>query len=134
MTYDNAIIINGEVYVLDDGFDESNDCEGCALRDKCCGGFDLICSTLFDAGQGKHFIKADMPEPVFWHKGENPPSDDRPVIGYWTDYPEEGWTEPLYYSNGEWYNADENDWASQRKGGPDFWIDRPQYDKDEHEE
>jgi hypothetical protein len=131
MKIDNAIIINGEVYMLDEGFDEANDCEQCALTDRCKGMSIVLCNELHDAGKGVHYVKAEMPEPVFWHKGENPPSDDRPVIGYWTEYPEEAWTEPLYYSNGEWYNADENNWASPRKGGPDYWIDRPQYDKDE---
>lgn len=131
---DNAIIINGEVYVLDDNFDEGNDCENCALREMCCGGFDLICTTLFDAGQGSHFIKAEMPEPVFWHKGENPPSDDRLVVGYWKGKPEEGWVESLYYADGQWHCGSEFNWATSVKNTPDFWIDRPQYDKDDNEE
>ena len=132
MTYDNAIIINGEVFVPDDQFDEGNDCENCALKERCCGGTEQICAMIHDAGMGVHYVKAEMPEPVFWHKGENPPSDDRPVIGFWIEDPEEGWTEPLYYSNGQWYNANVEDWASPRKGkAPDFWIDKPQYEKDE---
>jgi len=128
MTYDNAIIINGEVYVLDEGFGK-NDCEQCALADRCDSMSIVLCLELHDAGNG-HYVKAEMPEPVFWNKGENPPSDDRPVIGFWTDEPEEGWTEPLYHSDGQWFNASENDWASPREGAPDYWIDRPQYDKD----
>ncbi len=55
----NAIIINGETYVLDSNFDEGNDCENCALQEKCCGGTELICSMLHDAEMGTHYIKLE---------------------------------------------------------------------------
>lgn len=54
---ENSITINGEIYVLVDD-EESEECQRCALREKC-DTQNLLCQILDDAPQGKRFEKME---------------------------------------------------------------------------
>ena len=85
---ENAIIINGRIYVLvDDG--EAEECSRCALQEQC-NTSSLLCELLDDAPQDKRFEKMEVKASP-WKTvicGSPVPDTDRPVVGYYISGPD----------------------------------------------
>lgn len=54
--YKDAIIIDGDWYVLND-VAEGSDCESCALESRCTNYGGTLCDLLHNAGRGVNYIK-----------------------------------------------------------------------------
>lgn len=126
---ENAIIINGVVYVLVDNEDSNyKDCMGCALCYQC-ESPPFLCNLLDRKPLGKHFkpmeAKASPWKSVYSNKY---PEGDEPVVGFWSSGKEP--EAALCYHDkmtNEWFDCDRTtDYGNNGKVDvPDYWIERP---------
>jgi hypothetical protein len=119
---ENAIILNGKVYVLVDD-DQPEECHRCALREQCDKGGTLLCQLIDFDGQGKRFDVLDLNASP-WHtiiNGEGVPTSGDMVVGVWIQGPE-------HYSGFCWRDQRTGEWYDQEGDvtcEPDYWINDP---------